>query len=358
MKVNLGIRVGFALAVLAAAIVVYGQNSPRQVALGGTGLTSAGDAGLVLTSTGTGQFKLAVGGSGGGGIGTPLNLVGGRLSLTSMTPVPTGNVTGASTLYFTPYQSDGLSLWNGSAWAGVETPEISVSVAGLTVNTVYDVFAFTGGDAGVGVALEFSAAWASSVARTDALAQLNGVWVKSADHTRRWLGTLGTTSTAFDGGTITTAEDSTANRFVYNFYNQTGRTLARVESTSNWSYTSAVWRQANGSAANTFSFVSGMAYTVVKANVYMLEGGSNGGDQSVGIGIDSTTVNSATLYGSGGLFQGGDLDPTACFYKGSPGLGVHALNWLEWGSSGGGFTAVITSGVGVVQGGMSGVVTM
>lgn len=354
---KLGLRVGFALAVFAAAVVVYGQVAPRQVLLGGTGIVSAGDAGLVLTSTGTGQFYMGAGGSGGGGAGTPLNQVGGRLSLTSMTPIPAGNVTGAGTLYFTPYQSDGIALWTGSAWTGFETAEISAAVGGLAVATAYDVFAFTGGDAGAGVALEFSAAWASTTARTDALAQLNGVWVKSADHTRRWLGTIETTSVTTDAGVITTAEDSSSNRFVYNFYNQTGRNLAKVETTQTWSYTVAAWRQANANTANTFSYISGMAYTQVKASVYALQTGSNGGNQSVGIGIDSTTANSATIYGSGGLFQGGDVVPTACFYKGTPGLGLHALNWIEWGSSAGAFEAVAVS-AGVVQGGMSGVVWM
>src|SRR5574337_954655 len=50
-------------------------------------------------------------------------LPGGRLTLTSGTPVTTSDVTGATTVYYTPYLHNLIPLWDGQNWAPVEFSE-------------------------------------------------------------------------------------------------------------------------------------------------------------------------------------------------------------------------------------------
>ena len=67
---------------------------------------------------------------------TPSNLaslalafpVGGRLTLTSNTPVLTGDVTAATTIYFTPFNGNRISLYTGSFWKSYSFSEISIAV--------------------------------------------------------------------------------------------------------------------------------------------------------------------------------------------------------------------------------------
>jgi len=53
---------------------------------------------------------------------------GGRLTLTTATPVTTSDVTGVSTVYYTPYISDLMSLWNGVSWQTLTFSEISTNI--------------------------------------------------------------------------------------------------------------------------------------------------------------------------------------------------------------------------------------
>jgi hypothetical protein len=50
----------------------------------------------------------------------------------------------------------------------------------------------------------------------------------------------------------------------------------------------------------------------------------------VGVGIDSTTTNSAIVYG-GYTQNSGTVEELTALYKGYPGLGYHKLTWLECG---------------------------
>lgn len=52
--------------------------------------------------------------------------------------------------------------------------------------------------------------------------------------------------------------------------------------------------------------------------------GSNGA--TVGIGIDSTSVNSASSYGS---VTNNGTTPSECTYDDIPSIGFHQFNWLE-----------------------------
>jgi len=51
---------------------------------------------------------------------------GGRLTLTSGLPVTTSDVTNATTVYYTPYVSNVITLWNGNAWQPIAFNEVSL----------------------------------------------------------------------------------------------------------------------------------------------------------------------------------------------------------------------------------------
>ena len=70
-----------------------------------------------------------------GTLAGPLSLAEGRLTLTSGTPVTTGDVSAAATAYYTPYIGNGISLYDGStAWAKYTFTEITISLVVLTAS--------------------------------------------------------------------------------------------------------------------------------------------------------------------------------------------------------------------------------
>ncbi len=96
----------------------------------------------------------------------------GRLTLASGTPVLSSDVTGASTLYYTPCDGNSICLYTGSAWVTRTLAEISLALSGLAAGKNYDVFCYWTGSS---LALSLSSAWANDSTRTDALGQQDGV---------------------------------------------------------------------------------------------------------------------------------------------------------------------------------------
>lgn len=246
-----------------------------------------------------------------------------RLTLTSATPVTTADVTGATTIYCTPYKGNQIALYDGSStWNTRTSAEFSLALGTLTAAKPYDVFCYD--NAGTPT-LEFLA-WTNDTTRATALVYQDGVLVKSGATTRRYLGTFYTTST-------TQTEDSVTNRYLWNCYNRVLRPMSKTDSTASWTYTTATWRQANAAAANQLNVVVGVAEDAVRANVMseFSNTGANGG--ATGIGIDSTSSNSARS-----VFSGGNVGSETCFsatYSGVLSAGRHYLAWLEIAQAGG-----------------------
>lgn len=281
--------------------------------------------------------------SGGGGGGSP-SVADGRLSLSGLDPTPAADIVGASTLYYLPYVGGTIALYNGATWDFVDFSGAAPSLAlsGLTANTTYDVFMFN--NSGVAT-LELSAAW-SGGSQTDLMGLQNGVIVKATDHTRRCVGTIRTTST-------TTTEDSASKRFVWNQQNAVPRFLNVIDTTDSWAYGTGTWRQANANTANKVEFVWGglatMIYVRAEAWGMVTTTGSEGQSAGVGIGINSTSVNSAQLRGSTTMIYG---NPLTAFLKSNIIFPGHVtLNWLEYGVAGSVFYGDVGTGI-VTQMGM------
>jgi hypothetical protein len=258
--------------------------------------------------------------SAGGGGGTASRVCEGRLTLASGTPVTSNDIVGATNLFFTPYRGNNISLWSGTAWQTLTFNEIAMPLSGLTANLPYDVFALN--NAGT-VVLE-RLAWTSGTARATALTTQNGVLVRSGDATRRYLGTFCATGT-------TTTEDSALNRYVWNYYHRAVRVLRRTEMTGSWTYSTASWRQANGSTSNRIGFVIGVTEDSVTASVQALANNNTTTFRIAGVslGIDSLTPGALVGYALASILGGFSIRSqyTAFF---TPGL--HYIAWLEYGA--------------------------
>jgi len=167
---------------------------------------------------------------------------GGRLTLESGVPISTTDQTAKTTIYYTPFVHNIINLWDGANWKPTTFAETSLALGTLTSGKPYDVFSYLSGGA---LALE-SLAWTSDTARATAVTLQDGRYCKSGDKTRLLLGTFYTTAT-------TTTEDSIAQRFLSNIYNQVSRQI-RVSSTSAHSYNGG-YRYWNNSSANRIQLV-------------------------------------------------------------------------------------------------------
>jgi len=249
----------------------------------------------------------------------------GRLTLTSGTPVTTSDVTGATSIYWTPYNGNLVSLYDGTRWRMYAFTEMTLALGTLTSGLPYDVFLYD--NAGT-LTLE-ATAWTNGTTRATALTTQDGVYVKTGATTRRYLGTFYTTST-------TETEDSFAKRFLWNCYNQKKRKLRKFETNTSWSYGTAAWRSANNSTTNRVEVIIGLSETPISLTLnHMGPNGTSTLDNS--IGLDSTSTPHADVGGAYGGYIGTGtpiLIGTLCLQV-YPGVGYHYLQWLEFSSSAG-----------------------
>lgn len=240
-----------------------------------------------------------------------------RLTLTSATPVTTTDVTGATTIYCTPYKGNRIALYDGSTgWTNYVSSEFSLALGTLTSGKPYDVFCYA--NSGVPT-LEFLV-WTNDTTRATALVYQDGVLVKSGATTRRYLGTFYTTST-------TQTEDSLVKRFLWNYYNRVARPMLRRETTASWNYSTNTVRQANASSSNQLDFVRGVDEDAVSVSLSVNAVNSGANPVSVGLGLDTTSAYN--IGQGGGFLPNNTYGGGSASYNGLPGLGRHYIAWLE-----------------------------
>lgn len=236
----------------------------------------------------------------------------GRLSIVLGDPVALQlSGEGSDRLSFVPYLGNAVALFDGTGrWDILEFSALSLAVP--VVTGLYDVFAFN--DAG-SVAIEYSAPWASDGnmtgmdgVRSESLRSQDGIFVKEADPTRRYLGTIyssGGVVFDYDGMDLV----SYGKRHVWNVSNRV-RKLVMTSDETGWYCTSDVVRPFNGDAGGVakISIVSGigLSYFDVEAIVYASSVDTNA-QYMPGIGYDSSTTMSgayAVTGGSGSALSG------------------------------------------------------
>lgn len=72
----------------------------------------------------------------------PALVAEGRLTLTSGTPVTQSDVTGATSVLWTPYKGNRLALFDGTNWKVFTFAETTLALGSLTNGQAYDVFAY------------------------------------------------------------------------------------------------------------------------------------------------------------------------------------------------------------------------
>ena len=250
-----------------------------------------------------------------------------RMTLTNGTPVTTADVSGAATLYINRFRGKSVGVYFGGAWLLKEWANAGVSLAALSADTNYDVFIFWDG-----AALDIvTTAWASATSRATALTTQDGVLVQAGATDRRYLGTIRINAT---GGQT---EDTLIQRYVWNYYNRFPRKLRMQVATDTWAYTTAAWRQWNADTTNKVEYVCGWEEDPIIISLDGMAFTSSGViNASIGVGIDSTTTNSADImsFASTSASFYGKLRAQ---YEGFPGVGYHAINMLEWGGANGSF---------------------
>lgn len=301
-----------------------------------------GTSGHVLKSQGAGadpQYAAESGGGGGGGSNSTNDF---RLTLTSNTSVITSDVTAATTIYLTPHTGNGIALYDGSSsWSVLTSAEVSGAVPSNT-NTNSDVFAY---DSSGTLALEF-VSWTNDTTRATALVKQDGVWVKTGDLTKRYVGTIRTTGvsgqTEMKFGSVASGGGE-ASLLVWNATNRVDVGAMVRDSDVTWTYAAAAYRSANNSTGNRASFVSGLAEDAFEAHYNVL---GYGGAYAAAIGYDSTTsssgitayVDSTNAGASSAIFSDTDV-------------GFHYVQALEYAQVGT-ITFVGSSGLTWIQSGL------
>jgi hypothetical protein len=259
------------------------------------------------------------------GGGADYSVVQGRLTLVSGSPIMTTSQTAKTTLYFTPYKGNQIGLYDGSSsWSVLDFTELSLSLSGYTADKNFDIWAY---DNSGTVALE-STVWTNDTTRATALTTQDGIYVKTGATTRRYLGTIRTTSstgqTEFSIGALASGGAS-QKLYVWNYYNRVLTTTYSGDTDNYWTYTGG-WRSANNSTSNRINFISGVAEEVFNAsyNCYVYTSGT----AVVGVGYDATNAFSGT--------PSGEYAGQYCFaeFKTIPTAGYHYVQAVESGLSG------------------------
>lgn len=275
---------------------------------------------------------------------------GGRLTLTTATPVLSSNVTAAGTVYYTPYLHNRVPLWDGSQWTLTEVDEVSQALsdttkspAGAATDSAYDMFVWD--DDGT-VRCTRGPAWSDVNTRgtgagTSELERIDGFWVNKqnitngpAANTGLYVGTIctnGSTQLAMNFNP-TAASGGTGNRLdVWNMYNRVGVTALNREAANSFTVnSSSSWESVNASTSNRVTFMRGMNEEDVYADAVFLALSGDGIDRWLGFGLDATDALADGCLPGGGDHAFNTNGQIKASYSGLPGLGQHFLQEIQW----------------------------
>lgn len=255
---------------------------------------------------------------------------GGRLSVTSGLSVTTADVTGATDLYYTEHTHADVPLFDGRKFVAVALPkrsttsgsprEIRISLAALGSGEVRDVFLRWDGWAPAGF---LGPAWTSITARAAAISRTLGRWTLSSDPKALYVGTVYGTGAG-------TCDVSASRVHIWNTHNRILRRLWCADSTTTWTYTTAAWQEARAQSTDGTSrvaIVTGLSEDLVVAINHNAATNSNPTVCAGGIGIDSSTTNSADFFGQ---TADSTIKISMARYTGYPGIGYHTIRRLEY----------------------------
>lgn len=272
---------------------------------GGSGITVTNGSGSITLSTSATAVN---------------NVTGGRVGLVSGDPI--SDASAATTIYFTPYKGNCVSVWSlaASAWVIKSFSELSVAVPSVATQA-YDIFLRDD------LSLQL-VAWTNDSTRASNITLFEGVYVRHGAANWKYLASFRTQASG-------QTESSTSRRLLDNYYNKVLADVVCQNTTDSWTYNGA-YREINGASTDGVSrvaFMVGVSENVVEATFNHLgQGSASNRILYAGIGLDGTTPQNpgAFRYTSE---SGNSPMALAAMYKGRPAVGYHTLRCLESGSA-------------------------
>lgn len=281
-------------------VLTMGASTPAWGSAGSVSTVSTGGivTGGPITTTGTVNINATI---------TPQ----GRITLTSATPVMAATVTGATTVYYTPYKGNLVPIYDGTNFVPTAIAELSVVLgASWVTNSNYDVFIAS--DAGT-IRACTGPAWTSSTARgsgagTTELSRTNGMLLNTVTLTCRYNNTTTFSVAASRGTYVGTFRTSGSGAVTYglggsgsggvngilgvwNMYNRVLATARTTDSGVSYTYSSATIRQARASAGNQGQVLIGVAEDSILAQYFTRTDSTTaaGSYGSICIGVNTTS---------------------------------------------------------------------
>src|SRR5262245_62003447 len=273
---------------------------------------------------------------------------GGRCTLTTLTPILTGSVTGATTVFYTPFRSQLVPIFDGTNWVMTDvggelsqlTTDNTKSPAAVANNSNYDVFVWN--DNGTFRATR-GPAWSSGTTRGGSadIFRLKGVYTNLSSITNGPAAQRGTyVCTISSNGTASidyifgsSASGGVAGRFmVWNYYNRSLVSSFVFDTGTSYTYTSATIRQARASAGNQIAFLVGATEDSFSAwtQSFVQTAAVATAFSTTGMGLDSNTVFTAA-----GLVQTATANAWrgvgSSYWSAYPGIGPHTISRIEQG---------------------------
>ena len=283
----------------------------------------------------------------------------GYLTPTSGVPIIPGDVSAATTIYYTPYTGVLVPIYSGVAMVPTSiVTELQLTLTSSHVaSNIYDCFIFLlNGVATLGTGPSWSAGSAGSIAAGTcargtgaggaALSRISGILTNTVSMTIRYGDGTTTTTVAANQATYvgslfmdgTNGQVSCYRSYgqsrkwgIWNAYNRAPVILKAGDSSSPWNYATATYRASRGDSANSLTIFSGLAEEVY--DLAFLQNGntnSNNSNLNIGIGYNSTSATTGTTGGFYGATSSASyLWEMTASYKAPPALGINVITSLE-----------------------------
>jgi hypothetical protein len=231
---------------------------------------------------------------------------GGRITLTTNTPVMSATAAAQTTIYYTPYLHNSIELYDGANWVPATFAQISQlttdatkSPAAVATGNVYDLFVWN--DAGT-IRCTRGPAWSSTTSRgtgagTSELTTVEGIKLNANSITNgpaaqrgRYVGTV--YSDQSNAVSYILGASSVAGMLgVWNMHNRVFVATTATDATATWTYSTATYRSANNNTANRVTWVSGLAEESSSAvHQFAISLAVNGALARAGVALDATNT--------------------------------------------------------------------
>ena len=306
---------------------------------------------------------------------------GGRLTLTTGTPILSSTVLAATTIFYTSYLGATAPFYNGTTWNVPTLSELSLALDSDNTHTGYQQSGFN-----FDLYLDYNSgaprlvtgpAWSTDILPSIARTRVNGILLNAAIMTVRFgTGATDTVSIAAQRATYVGTFRASANGqtefvfgaagvggssariFLYNAYNRVLVPTFIQDSTASWTEVSNSGlgvHPLNGSLTNRVSFVDGLGDSVYLFGMdvgVQAPAALAGQNAYVSMGLDSiSTAATPTWFAGHGIVSA--LLACSLFYIGRPGIGFHFMQELQVVVGGGAVTFTFYGGLNNVFTGMA-----